>query len=543
MSSRPAEPRRASASDALSAQRAATPRVRRPAGAVQQPGSFGVRRPAGPVQRPGSSRVRRQAREVARGIDALLAHQVLSPEMRQVARWLARELEAWPADTGGEAVLDWIQGTARVPAAEPLTKPDENPGRLSGALTDQIRAVQENTHNLVRQLTTAMEHSEPSREQLAGAIKAARELDRGLARLVNDDTSRPGPQAPSPGGPVETFAMEGPAGDRLVARVTPQLFPTTLEVAAPAHGRVHVPVLARFFPAHTVHARKSTAVVVGDHCRLKAEDHYHIHRLSLSLDPLLQPGSPGHAALQKLLKNRTESGFAQFQRTMREIADARERRETQASVPVRDDPHTVVTSSRTLQVGDESRTSVTTHYLADESVLQIVELLARDRGLARSLIAAVDEPSSGSATQRFLRDAARSAGHTDDLVLLDHCAGLRERDTSIYWLFGVDVVSRASTVMVGYGNKSSRETQVHHGDLSRGTILADLATARKQAAQAREAPVMTPRRPNRVPADRAWVRGNTSGAPRRGGSGPRTGRGGAGGGGTGRGDALGGGRL
>jgi len=407
-----------------------------------------------------------------------------------------------------------------VRSAERLTKPDENPEKLSGALTDQIRAVQENAHDLVRQLTTAAENSQRLRVRLAGAIEAARELDRGLTRLLDDHTSRPGPPAPPSPTPALSFAMEGPAGDRLVARVTPQLFPTTLEVAAPAHGRVHVPVLARFFPAHTVHARKSTAVVVGDHCQLKAKDHYHVHRLSLSLDPLLQPGSPGHAALQKLLKNRTESGFAQFQRTMREIADARERRETQASVPVRDDPHTLVTSSQTLEVGDESRTSVTTHYLADESVLQIVELLARDRGLARSLIAAVDEPSSGSATQKFLRDAARSAGHTDDLVLLDHCTGLRERDTSIYWLFGVDIVSRASTVMVGYGNELSRDMQVHHGALSRGTILAELGQVRRQAAQAREAPVLNPQRPGRVRANPGRGRANVNGAPRPGGTRP-----------------------
>jgi hypothetical protein len=407
------------------------------------------------------SRARWQAREVVKGIDALSAQQVGSPRLRRLARTLARELNAWSD-------------------AEHSTKPAENPERLAGTLTDQIRPVRQVAHDLVGQLTTARENSEPLREQLAGAIKAAGELDRELTRLLNNDPS-PGLATPSPGGPAETFAMEGPVGDRPVARVTPQLFPATLEVAAPSHGRAHVPVLARFFPAHTVHARRSTAVVAGDHCQLKSVDHYHVHRLSLSLDPLLKPGSAGHAALQKLLANRAESGFAQFRRSMQDIAYSPEHRETRASVPVREDPHTVATSSGSVQMGDGSHTSVTTHYLVDESELQIVELLARDRDLARSLVKAVDEPEPGAATRAFLRDAARSAGRTDDLALLDQCTGLRVQGTSIYWLFGVDAVSGASAVMVGKDNELRTGMRVDRGGLSRSTLLADLGRARSQA--------------------------------------------------------------
>jgi hypothetical protein len=428
--------------------------------------------------------VSRQARELVRQIDALSAQHVVPPELRRLARELATEL-----------------------GAQHLTELTENLERLPGTLTDQVRPVQEAAHDLARRLTTATENSPPLRGRLASAINAAGELDRGLIQLLND-LPQPGLKTPSPGGPAETFAMKGPVGDRLVAWVTPQLFPATLVVAAPSHGQVHVPVLARFFPAHTVHARKSTAVVAGDHCRLQSVDHYHVHRLSLSLDPLLTPGSRGHAALQKLLTDRSASGFEQFQRSMQAIADSPEHRETRASVPIRDDPHTLVTSSESVQLGDGSRTNVTTHYLVDEAELQIVELLARDRDLARSLVAAVDEREPGAATRMFLRDAARSAGRTDDLALLDHCTGLRERGTSIYWLFGVDAVSGASAIMVGRDNELHADLRVDRGGLSRSALLTDLRQARSQAEAISESRTVL-REPLRPP-----------GAPRPGRTGP-----------------------
>jgi hypothetical protein len=402
-----------------------------------------------------------QAGEVASGIDALTARRIAPPQLDQLAHGLAREL-----------------------GAEHLTEPAKNPERQPTTPADQIRAIQETAHDLVTQLATATENSQPLREQLAGAIKAARELDRGLTRLLNNAASQPGLQAPSSGGPAETFAVESPAGDRLVGRVKPSLQPATLEVAASAHSHVRVAGLARFFPAHTVHARRSTAVVAGDHCTLKSVDHYHVHRLSLSLDPLLKPG-PGNAALQELLKH-PESGIAQFQQSMKRLAESPEHRATTASVPLRADPNTVATSSQSVQQGGRSSTNVTTHYLVDESELPVVDLLARDQDLVRSLVAAADGPKRGPGTERFLRAAAVAAGRTDDLALLDHSIGLRCGTASIYGLFGVDVVSQASAVMVGVGNELRTDTRVHRGGLSRGAILADLGQVRKQAVQVRE---------------------------------------------------------
>jgi len=410
------------------------------------------------AQRAVSPRVSQQALELAAETDVLSAQDVVSSGLRQVAHGLARDL-----------------------GAEHLTKPAGNSDRFPGPLTDQIRAVQEIAHDLVKQLTMATEISPPLREQLAGAIKAAGELDRGLTRALNDAASQADPGTPSP---AETFTVESPAGDRLGDRVKPSLQPATLEVAASAHSHVRVAGLARFFPARTVHARRSTAVVAGDHCTMKSEDHYHVHRLSLSLDPLLKPGA-GNAALRELLKD-PEGGIARFQRAMKRLAESPEHRATTASVALQADPNIVATSSQSVQQGNWSRADVTTHYLVDESELPVIDLLARHPDLVRSLVAAVDGPERGPGTERFLRATAVAADCTDELVLLDHSIGLRSGTASIYGLFGVDVVSQASAVMVGVDNELRTDTRVHRGGLSRGTILADLGRVREQAAEVRD---------------------------------------------------------
>jgi hypothetical protein len=126
-------------------------------------------------------RVTRQAREMASRIDVLAAQHVVSPELRRLAHELATDL-----------------------GAEHLTKPAENPERPPGTLTDQIRPVQETARDLVGQLRTATEHSQPLRKQLADVVKTAGQLDRGLTRLLNSDLSPPGLETPSPGGPAET---------------------------------------------------------------------------------------------------------------------------------------------------------------------------------------------------------------------------------------------------------------------------------------------------------------------------------------------------
>lgn len=410
---------------------------------------------------------------------AWLYHRRAAERAANSAREQAREvlggLTALGRDANiNESPLDVPSAMSRAREVERLIAPDKNPENLPG-VADRVRKAQRYAQRLGRQLKSAGEVSQQSAELLEGVRADGQELARRLSKLrgrLPEGTQGPERRRP------QTFAVVEPGSDRLVMRVTPR--PVALEVAAPAHGQVRVPVLARFFPAHTVHARQSTAVVVADHCELKSKDHYHVHRVTLSLEPLLKQG---RAALQELLRDPSESGITRFQQAMKRIADAPEHRDTRASVPVQADAHTLVTSSKHVQLGDRSRMSMTTHYLVDESELPIVDLLARDPGLIRSLRAAAHEPQPGLATQKFLRHAAHSAGRVSDLALLEHCTGLRDPNTSIYWLFGVDSVSRASAVTVGVDNRLSIALRVDSGALRPGTILADLGRVRKEAAQ------------------------------------------------------------
>jgi hypothetical protein len=264
------------------------------------------------------------------------------------------------------------------------------------------------------------------------------------------------------------------------------LLPATLEVAASAHGRVHVAGLARLFPAHTVHAQRSTAVVAANNCELQATDHYHIHRISVSLVDLLRPGSPGHAALRSLLLDPSANGITRFQSSMRQLAASPERQDTQVSVPVRAGYRASVTGAEAVHLGDGSRMNVASRYIIEHAELPIIDLLAWDKTLVQSLLEAAAEPIAGPASSRFLRNALRTAGRTDDLDLLDHGSIPRAPSTSVFGLFGVDVVDRASAVMVGSGNELTTSMKVHRGGLARGTIADELGKVRAAAEVARQ---------------------------------------------------------
>ena len=135
--------------------------------------------------------------------------------------------------------------------------------------------------------------------------------------------------------------------------------------------------------------------------------------------------------------------------------------------------------------------------MVEESELPIVDLLARNRSLVRSLAAAAGEIKRGGATQAFLRAALRSAGRADDLALLEHSSDLRSPDTLLFGLFGADIVDRASAVMVGSGNELRTGMTMDRGRLSAGTVLDDLDRIKGQAARISL---------NRVPEQAARVR-------------------------------------
>lgn len=461
-----------------------------------------------------------------------LTHEILSETGRyDAAMWLHEVPENVIYDSGAVAEHPPI-----FPIAQRLAesvRSAQRPAVGIGISAESARKAGEAASALRRRLGRERKCG-PESARLAGVLARAQELESLLVQMGADSSrlagSVAGTQRPTMFDVVERLAE----GDKVVARVGPRPHPATLDVAAPSHGRVRISGLARFFPAHTIHARRSAAVVTADDCELRSVDHYHVHRVSVSLDPLVRPGAPGHSALQHLLKDPTGSGIAEFQRAMQRISDPPEQHQVQASVPVRFNRFTSVTSSEVVQQGPGSHAKLATHYLVEESELPIIDLLARDRGLVRSLVAAIaDETRQGSATREFLRDTLRCAGRADDLALLEHSAGLHAPDTLLFGFFGVDIVDQASVVMVGTGNRLRQDMKVDRGRARAGTVLNDIDRIREQGALARAdrspepAPTRTPPispRPRLTPRyDPAVLREGRRGfgiAPR-GGRGPR----------------------
>jgi hypothetical protein len=301
-------------------------------------------------------------------------------------------------------------------------------------------------------------------------------------RRLLPDAKAPATAADAQEREAAKFDLEDLDG-KVVARVTPKPVPVMLQVASPSHGEVYFIGLARHFPKHTVHARDCTAMVEGNNCELQSEDHYHIAHTSLSLEPLLEPGSASRAAFLNLLSDPSDAGIARFQREMMKCRDEPpEYRETQVSVPLKSDPQVSLSGVAAVHQGNRTRTNIKTRYVAEDCELSITELLAQDKSLIRSLVAASTEDTEGPAARRFFRDALQAAGRVDDIEVLDHATDLHDPETVIRAFFGIAKVTQAPAVMVGADNTLETDMQIHRGRLDRDTILADLGGVRDLAA-------------------------------------------------------------
>jgi len=212
-------------------------------------------------------------------------------------------------------------------------------------------------------------------------------------------------------------------------------------------------------------------------------DHIHIRTVSVSFAPLTEPGSLGQAALAALMQDPTDKEIAKFQAEMGRIGDEAAHGETRVSLPATRTNLTIVDGATTVLQGDESRANITTHVVIERVELPICELLAADRTLVNVLIEAAHGPEGGPEDRAFGREALRAAGRTDDLALLDYATALHGAKTSVFGLFGVDVVRSASAVMMGTGNTLHTDTRVEPGRYVLGGGLAGLDRIRQDASQ------------------------------------------------------------
>jgi hypothetical protein len=254
------------------------------------------------------------------------------------------------------------------------------------------------------------------------------------------------------------------------------------DVAGPAHGRVNVVGLARLFPAHTVHAQQSTAVVTANDCALRSVDHYHVHRVSVSFDRLLLSDDRVRDELARLvLKPADAQRIKAFQRALQRVSTTDSNQpNTPASIPLhRSYVHTVTDNTVVLR-GDRSRLNLRSRYVVEEAELPIVDLLAQDPALIQSFAEALAAPAAAPQTGAFLRDLLRAGGRTDDLALLAYASDLPTPDTWLFSLFGVARVDQASAVMIGSGNRLTTGLELDRPKVSKAGVLGDLAELRSE---------------------------------------------------------------
>ncbi|MFC7548129.1 hypothetical protein [Plantactinospora sp. GCM10030261] len=275
----------------------------------------------------------------------------------------------------------------------------------------------------------------------------------------------------------ETRPPDAPA-----SRVAPKAVPV-LDVTAPSLGLVSASGLARFFPAHTIHTVRATAVVDGDDCHLTQIDHYHVERVELPLDQVIRDDDVRDALRELLIAPDDRQRIAAFQDSLsRVVGTPDERGPTEVSMPVRANRLVAASDTGTLVRADGSSTTLTNEYVVNRTELPAAKVLAHDADLVRLFAHAILEPTPGARTAELLRAVLTACGRIEELALLDHATDLPRRPTILFSLFGAARVTDAATVMVGRGNTHEIRTRVDRAVPRRQDILADLSDLHEFAA-------------------------------------------------------------
>ncbi|MET8150442.1 hypothetical protein ACIBSW_09645 [Actinoplanes sp. NPDC049668] len=263
--------------------------------------------------------------------------------------------------------------------------------------------------------------------------------------------------------PRRTYPIRWPGSSR-PARVRPEFHGVgVLQAATHAHGRIDSRGLGLMFPPHTVHARDSTSVVVGDNCELTQVDHVHVRQAVVAQDDALR------STRVRDIVARAEPGQdnARVVRDLRAaLNDLVERPEeagpTTMSRRIRADCVASIHRAATVQLGDDALTRLDSRYVVERTVVPAGALLADSEDLARRYVdlsaGARDDPGVMAA---FLGDLVGAAGNATDENVLGYADGLPEQRASVLGLFGLVTVDQATSVMIGVGNRLHTELDLH----------------------------------------------------------------------------------
>ncbi|MFI7578431.1 hypothetical protein [Micromonospora sp. NPDC049497] len=269
--------------------------------------------------------------------------------------------------------------------------------------------------------------------------------------------------------------------DRETWRVRPHLLPVTMEVLSPVHGEVQVRGFARFFSAHTIHAHRST-VVVGSQCSLQQTDHYHFHRVTISLDQLIQPGKAREALNRLLASPGAWGAVGAFQRALSGLLATEDPgKPIHVTVGVREGTFISATGSDVVS-GTQAEVRRSLRFVSEETVIDGVRLLAESPDLVRGLVRHLTDPHQVSGDQ-MTRAFLSAAGRIDDLDLVRQSADFRRAETRLLDFLGVTFVDRASSVMIGVDNDVEHRVRVHRPGVAFGELADSLDTLREYAEQ------------------------------------------------------------
>jgi hypothetical protein len=261
----------------------------------------------------------------------------------------------------------------------------------------------------------------------------------------------------------------------------PRLAPEAeLQVQAPVHaGICVVGVVVR--TVSDVRVSNSRGVVVGNDCRLKNRDHYHVEYVTVDPEPLMTLLEE-HEAVRSALRDLAEQpeSRAAIRRFQRAIAPP-QTEDPATAVREALDPEAEVSidQSRDIQIGDNTRLNLDREYVVDESRLSLVELLARDP----ELVTAFAEFVTGAEAQPFREALLRVADKAHDVEFVHSAVEIERQPARV--LLGpertAEVDGAANGVMIGSGNQVVHQLQVHRPDAEVGDLSAMAEPVRQVA--------------------------------------------------------------
>ena len=248
-----------------------------------------------------------------------------------------------------------------------------------------------------------------------------------------------------------------------------------LQAATGVRGQVSTRGLGLWFPAHTVHARNSTAVVVGNNCELTQFEHVHIRQAVVSQDDALrsdrvkkivaraEPGRDNDDVVREL-----RAALAELVRPPAEAGPARAER------AVRADCTTSIHNAESVQIGNDATTRLHSRYVVERTTIPAGALLAEHEDLARRYVEIVADPADHPADLAdFLCDLVGSAENTTDDNVLGYADGLPRHRATVLGLFGMTAVNHATSIMIGVGNELHTELDLTTARMRPDRSVAD----------------------------------------------------------------------